>query len=134
MTNQNRKNRNHSKRQIGEYKLIGLLFISYYSMIGLLIILGLRRRQYDKINLLRNSTININETENTFKVSKHFKILILIQLLWDRIKTIQWQNIRVTLVQPKFSLYIHRFMFASIILCNDLKANCFDWCPCHVDY
>ena len=89
MTNQNRENRNHSKRQIGEYKLIGLLFISYYSMIGLLIILGLRRRQYDKINLLRNSTININETENTFKVSKHFKILILIQLLWDRIKTIQ---------------------------------------------
>ena len=68
MANQNRKS---SKRKIGESKLIGLLFIWYYSMIGVLIILGLRRRQYDKTNLLQNSTIDINET-NKFKVSSLF--------------------------------------------------------------
>ena len=64
-----------SKRQVGECKLIGLLFIWYYSMIGVLIILGLRRRQHDKTNLLQNSTIDINET-NTFKVSSLFTTYI----------------------------------------------------------
>ena len=60
MANQNQEYRKSSERKIGECKLIGLLFIWYYSMIGVLIILGLRRRQYDKTNLSQNSTIDIN--------------------------------------------------------------------------
>ena len=55
MANQNQEYRKSSKIKIGECELIGLLFIWYYSMIGVLIILGLRRRQYDKTNLPQNS-------------------------------------------------------------------------------
>ena len=77
MANQNQEYRKSSKRKIGECELIGLLFIWYYSMIGVLIILGLRRRQYDKTNLLQDSTIDINET-NTFKVSSLFTTSIYI--------------------------------------------------------
>ena len=77
MANQNQEYRKSSKIKIGECELIGLLFIWYYSMIGVLIILGLRRRQYDKTNLLQDSTIDINET-NTFKVSSLFTTSIYI--------------------------------------------------------
>ena len=79
MANQNQEYRKSSKRKIGESKLIGLLFIWYYSMIGVLIILGLRRRQYDKTNLLQNSTIDINET-NKFKVSSLFTTSTYIEI------------------------------------------------------
>ena len=80
MANQNQES---SKRQVGECKLIGLLFIWYYSMIGVLIILGLRRRQHDKTNLLQNSTTDINET-NTFKVSSLFTTYIYIEIEYQK--------------------------------------------------